>query len=115
MHELSIMGNILDIVLEYAAKAGAKKVLKINLIVGELSDLIPEWMQTYFEFVSKDTIAETATLEINRIPAVLRCNRCNTDFSFTKDDWQFRCPTCQSADIELISGREFTVESIEIE
>lgn len=115
MHELSIMGNILDIVLEYAGKAGAKKVSKINLIVGDLSDLIPEWMQTYFEFVSKDTIAENAKLEINRVPAVIRCKQCNHEFTLNRENWQFSCTKCQSSDIELLSGREFTVESIEVE
>jgi hydrogenase nickel incorporation protein HypA/HybF len=109
------MSNILDIVLEYAGKAGAKKVSKINLIVGDLSDLIPEWMQTYFEFVSKDTIAEHAKLEINRVRAVIRCKQCGKEFTLNQESWQFSCPECQSADIELLSGREFTVESIEVE
>jgi hydrogenase nickel incorporation protein HypA/HybF len=115
VHELSIMSNILDIVLEYAGKAGAKKVSKINLVVGDLSDLIPEWMQTYFEFVSKDTIAEQAKLEINRVSAVIRCKQCGKEFTLNRESWQFSCPACQSADIELLSGREFTVESIEVE
>jgi hydrogenase nickel incorporation protein HypA/HybF len=60
MHELSIMGNILEIVLDFAGKHGAHRVAKINLQVGEISDLIPEWMQTYFDFVSTDTISEKA-------------------------------------------------------
>ncbi len=115
VHELSIMSNILDIVLEYAGKAGAKKVSKIHLIVGDLSDLIPEWMQTYFEFVSKDTIAESAKLEINRVPAVIRCKQCNYEFTLNRENWQFCCARCQSSEIELVSGREFTVESIEVE
>jgi len=109
------MSNILDIVLEYAGKAGAQKVSRINLLVGDLSDLIPEWMQTYFDFVSKDTIAENAKLEINRIPAVIRCKKCSHQFTLEKENWQFSCPQCQSAEIELVSGREFTVESIEVE
>ncbi len=109
------MGNILDIVLEYAGKAGAKKVSKINLIIGDLSDLIPEWMQTYFEFVSKDTIAENAILEINRVPAVIRCKQCNHEFTLNRENWQFSCAKCNSSEIELLSGREFTVESIEVE
>ena len=109
------MSNILDIVLEYAGKAGAKKVSKINLNVGDLSDLIPEWMQRYFEFVSKDTIAEKALLEINRIPAVIRCRQCDHEFTLNRENWQFSCAKCQSSDIELVSGREFTVESIEVE
>lgn len=115
MHELSIMGNILDIVLEFAGKNGARKVARINLQVGEISDLIPEWMQTYFDFVSKDTIAEKAEISVEKVPAVLRCKSCGTEFRFTKEDWRFSCSACESSDIEILSGREFRIVSIEVE
>lgn len=114
MHELSVMSNILDIVIEFAEKYNAKRVAKINLSVGELSDLIPEWMQTYFDFVSKDTIAEKAELNIERIPTVIKCKECGTETTIKRENLQFSCTHCDSADVELLSGREFTVQSIEI-
>ncbi|HDP79476.1 MAG TPA: hydrogenase maturation nickel metallochaperone HypA [Spirochaetes bacterium] len=115
MHELSIMGSILDIVLEHAGKNGAGRVSKINLEVGELSDLLPEWMQMYFDFVSKDTIAEKAELSIARVPAVLKCRSCGSEFGFKKDDWKFSCPDCDSPEVEIIRGREFKIISIEVD
>ncbi len=115
MHELSIMSSILDIVLEHANRYNAKRISKINLMVGELSDLIPEWMQTYFNFVSKDTIAEKAELNIERIPTVIRCKKCKSEFTITRENLEFVCKKCNSTDIELVSGREFTIQSIEIE
>lgn len=115
MHELSVMGNILDIVLEHAKKHNAAKVTKINLVVGELSDLIPEWMQNYFDFVSKDTIADKAALSIERRPAVLKCKDCGFDFVLDREKFQFSCTRCESANIEIVSGREFTITSIEID
>ena len=115
MHELSIMGNILDIVLEYAGRYNAHKVTKINLTVGELSDLIPEWMQTYFDFVSKDTIADKAELVIDKVPAIIKCLSCSHEYAMNRDNWQFMCPKCDSAEIEILSGKEFTVKSIEID
>ncbi|MBP7585505.1 MAG: hydrogenase maturation nickel metallochaperone HypA [Spirochaetes bacterium] len=115
MHELSIMSNILDIVLDFAGRHGATRVSKINLLVGDLSDLIPEWMQTYFDFVSKDTLADKALIVVNRVPAVLRCKGCSFEFTLDKEKWQFTCPKCSASDVELLSGREFTVESIEID
>jgi hydrogenase nickel incorporation protein HypA/HybF len=115
MHELSIMSSILDIVLEYAHANAAKHVAQINLEVGELSDLIPLWMQSYFEHVSKDTIAKHAILAIDHVPALFRCRSCNKEFSMTKADWRVSCPHCSSADIDMLSGREFKIVSIEIE
>ncbi len=115
VHELSVMSNILDIVVENAQKNNAKRVTKIHLVVGELSDLIPEWMQTYFDFVSKDTIADNAELVIEKIPAVLKCDKCGHEFTITREDFQFTCRKCESADVTIQSGREFTVKSIEID
>ncbi len=115
MHELSIMGNILDIVLEYANKNNAKVVKTINLKIGELSDVIPDWAQMYFDMLSKDTIAEEATLIIDKIPVMLHCNDCNHEFKVLKEDIKFFCEKCESANIELLSGRELAVESIEID
>ena len=115
MHELSIMGNILDIVLQHAEKNNARKVMKVNLKIGILSDVIPEWAQKYFEMLSKDTIADNAELIIEKVPARIKCNNCGFEYEFTKENWQFSCTRCDSSDIELLSGREMTVTSIEIE
>jgi hydrogenase nickel incorporation protein HypA/HybF len=109
------MSSILDIVLEHAHSNSANKVAQINLEVGELSDLIPHWMQNYFEYVSKDTIAEKAILSIDYVPAMLRCRSCGKEFAVTKEDWRASCPHCNSPDIEILSGREFKIISIEIE
>ena len=65
--------------------------------------------------VSKDTIAEQAKLIIERIPAVIRCKKCGHSFAITRGDFQFLCRKCESDDIELLSGREFKIESIEVE
>ena len=69
---MSIIHSVLDIVIEHADKYSAKRVIKINLEVGELSDIIPHWMQEYFDMLSKDTIAERAELCIEKIPAILK-------------------------------------------
>ena len=115
MHELSIMGNILDIVLEHADKNGAKTVKAVNLMIGELSDIIPEWAQMYFDMLSKDTIAEKAKLVIDRIPLSIACRDCGNVHTYTDKNWSFVCPKCNSSNIELKTGREMTVTSIEIE
>jgi len=115
MHELSVMSNILDIVVEHAKRNNATRVTKINLTVGELSDLVPEWMQNYFDFVSKDTIADKAVLVIERRPAVLRCRDCAFEFALDREAFDFSCQKCRSANVEIVSGREFTVNSIEID
>ncbi len=115
MHELSVIQNVLDIVVDYATKNGAKKVKQINLEIGELSGFIPEWIQTYFDFVSKDTIAEKAKLNIKKVKAKLKCLECEKEFGLKKDNLDFTCPKCKSKDIDLLQGREYFVKSIEVD
>ncbi len=113
MHELSITQGILSIALEQAEAVQAKKLTKINLTIGELSGIVDECVEFYFELLSKDTIAAGASLCFDRAPIKLRCRNCNTTFS--PDNLEWVCPNCQEQQIEIISGRECYVSSIEVE
>jgi hydrogenase nickel incorporation protein HypA/HybF len=113
MHELAITQGLIDLVLEHAKKAGATKVLKINVIAGELSGFVDECMQFYYEQMSKDTIAEGAKLEFKRVPTQGRCRDCGHEFII--EDLNWICPQCQSNNIQLIKGMELFVESIEVD
>ena len=95
---------MLSIALEHAAKAGAKKITAINLMIGEMSGIMD---------VSKDTPAEGASLKFERVPACFRCHECQTTFSPT--DRQWTCPQCGELRVEIVAGREFYVDSIEVE
>ena len=113
MHELSITQSILSIALEKANTVQASKVSKINLVIGELSGIVDECVQFYFDFLSKDTIAADATLFFRQSPTQLRCHNCATIFSPHNSDWA--CPSCQEPKIEIISGRELYIDSLEVE
>jgi len=80
MHELQVTESILSIVLKHAEANRVNKVVAIHLKIGELSDLENEWIQHYFDYLSKDTKAEGAKLKIERTPVVLRCNKCSNSF-----------------------------------
>ena len=113
MHELSITQSILSIVLEKAKVAQANKIIKINLTIGELSGIVDDCVQFYFDIISKDTIAAKASLSFQQPSTRLRCRNCAATFSPNNLDWA--CPNCQEQKIEIISGRECHVESIEVE
>jgi len=104
----------LDIALEYANRHQATKIIEIHLKIGEISDFDDEWLQRYFDFISKQTIAEGTKLCISRIPARMQCERCNLIFPLDQSTWDPQCPSCQSKESHLISGREFRVESLEV-
>ncbi len=114
MHELSVTQGILEIALDYGNRNQATKIIEIHLQIGEITDFDDEWIQRYFDFVSKGTIAEGAKLRITRIPAQLQCQACSRIFPLDRSTWNSQCPSCQSKNTQLISGREFRVEALEV-
>jgi len=113
MHELSVTQGILDIALEKAREAQASRIARINLVVGELSSIVDDCVQFYFDFLSEGSIAKGATLSFTRIPMQVRCRNCGLSFSPDKSSWN--CPQCDKWDVEVIAGREFYIDSIEVE
>jgi hydrogenase nickel incorporation protein HypA/HybF len=113
VHELAITQNILDIVLSEAKSAQAKKVTRINLVIGELTGFVSDSVQFYFDFLKKGNVAEGALLNFKMVPAELRCRDCSN--SFKPEDSAWICPTCKGTNLDVISGRECFVESIEVE
>jgi hydrogenase nickel incorporation protein HypA/HybF len=113
MHEASITESMLALALEKAAEAKAGKITRINLVVGELSGVVPDCVQFYFDHISKNTIADGATLNFKTKPTQIKCRKCQT--VFTPADYRWTCPQCQETSVEIASGRECYMESIEVE
>ena len=114
MHELSITQNILEIALRYGHQAEAKKITDLYLVIGQLSSVIDESVQFYWDMIAKDSIAEGARLHFKRIPALLECQECKN--SYTLNGKQLAgCPYCESIKVKVVEGKEFQLESIEIE
>jgi len=113
MHELSITEDVLRIATQHAAAAQATRITQINLVIGDLSSIVDDSVQFYFDFLSRDTIAEGARLHFERIAPRLRCRQCGTEFPMREMDWT--CPACSAAGGDVVAGREFYLASIEIE
>ncbi len=62
MHELGITEQMLTVALEQASKSGISTIKRINLILGETSDISSESVQLYFDSISRGTPAQGAEL-----------------------------------------------------
>lgn len=112
MHELSITKTMLDLVVEQAQKNGAKKVEGIHLVIGEMSGVVDDCVQFYFDFLSKGTIAEGARLSFRKVTPKAQCRGCGKEFTLNGLDWI--CPHCQTTRIDIVEGKELYLESIEV-
>lgn len=113
MHEMALAQGILDVALSNACQHGAVRIGRIKLLVGEMTHVEPESLKFCFAALSAGTIAERATVDIEVKPLRGRCRQCNSEFSVA--GFYFVCPECQSSSVEIISGRELTVEHLEVE
>ncbi len=113
MHELGITENILSIVSEHAEEKGASKIIKIHLRIGEMTQIVDDCINFYFEQLSEGTIAEGAELIFEHVPITVRCSACGMEKEAS--DYDFICPSCKTVCIEFLSGRELAVDNIEIE
>lgn len=114
MHELPITQNILKIALQHAEKECANRIVTINLLIGQLSSVIDDSIQFYWPIVSEGTIAQEAKLNFKRVPAQLQCLECGTIYGL-EDGFLRTCTNCESSQIKILSGKEFQLESIQIE
>ncbi len=114
MHELPVTEGLLDVVLESAERHGAKRVVAVDLVIGDLSSIVDDSVQFYFDILSKGTLAEGAELRFSRLPASATCLECGWSDTVQAPltPW---CPSCGGARLRIEGGREFTISSIEVE
>jgi hydrogenase nickel incorporation protein HypA/HybF len=113
VHELSITESILNIAVKYARKENAQKVTDINLIIGDLSSIVDDSVQFYWDIISKGTICENSHLHFQRVPATILCQNCGNQYELEHD--LIPCPQCSGMNIKILSGDDFKMDSIEIQ
>jgi hydrogenase nickel incorporation protein HypA/HybF len=116
MHELPITEGILKIVLKHAEVNNVRQVMTIHLRIGMLSDLEDEWIQRYFDYLSKGTVAQGAQLKIERMPIKVQCSSCCASYEteVAKLD-DLVCPACGAGGGTLLSGREYYIKEMEVQ
>jgi hydrogenase nickel incorporation protein HypA/HybF len=113
MHELSAMSYLLDAVEAEAGKAGAKRVLAINLVIGERASFVDDSLLFCFDLLTPGRLSAGAKLNIRRTPMRFHCAACDADYA--PQSGHFRCPACGTAGRITGDGAELLIESMEIE
>jgi len=110
VHELSIATAVLNTALKHADD---RPVTRVSVRAGRLRQVVGQSLCFYFEIVARDTVCEGAELELEEVPARLRCDACG--FSWEPDMPRFLCPQCESPQVTIVSGEELEVDYIEVQ
>ncbi|WDC83834.1 hydrogenase maturation nickel metallochaperone HypA [Caloramator sp. mosi_1] len=112
MHELAITEGIIKIVEKEAKIIILKGKCNQNSSWGIIGSF-PQLIQDYFDIASKGTIADGAELVIRRVEAKLKCNECGSEGKV--ENHRLRCKSCGSLNVTITSGKEFYVDSLEVD
>ena len=113
MHEMGIAQQMVTIALDAVpGDLPDPRVERLNLKLGRLAAVVEESLRFCFEIITAQTPLEGAQLVIETVPVRARCRGCNHEWEVP--DVVFTCPACQKGEVELISGRELEVTSIEL-
>ena len=113
MHEYPITERIVHMAEDHCRKAGGSKVLRIRLVVGDYSGFVPESILMYFDIIAEGSLCDGAALDFTRVKPKLRCPACGE--LFEREPMSFACPKCGTDGEPTDIGKEFYIESIEVE
>jgi len=108
VHELAITESMVEAITE---KIGDGPVAAVRLEIGTLSGVVVDSIRFCFEIVAAGTGLEGARLDIDEPSGRAYCRECRREF--TLDDPIMLC-ACGSADLDILSGRELRIVSVEV-
>jgi hydrogenase nickel incorporation protein HypA/HybF len=113
VHELAVCQGIIEVALEALSRLGPPlpRVTEIHVEIGRLTGVVPDSLRFHFEVLAPRTPLARAWLDIETVPVRARCAECEARFEI--DIPTFICPDCGSGLLELTSGRELRVVSLD--
>jgi len=114
MHEMGIAEGILSSAEDAAREAGATRINSVDVTIGELTEVMEDALHFAWEAIREGTMAEGAALNVTMLSARAKCLDCGIEFDHGRYDGT-RCPSCGSYVVQLLTGRELKIDSIDID
>ena len=109
VHELAVGQAILDTV---ERRAAGREVRLVTVRIGQLRQVVPDALQFAWEMLTDGSALAGCRLDIDHVPAVVRCTACGAHT--TLDLPVLACGTCATFDVELCSGEEFMIATMDV-
>jgi len=113
MHEMGVAQQLVQIALDSIPNdIENPKIEIVNLKIGKLASVVEHSLTFCFEIITKDTPMEDAKLNIDFIAVTVHCKSCDNNWEVKGP--VFKCPYCEDGDVEMITGREIEITSLEL-
>ena len=107
MHEVVVARAIISSIKK-ECKINKIKFLKIVKVeIGELRNVVPEYLETAYRLGVKNTGLKASRLKIKIMPSRMSCSACG---ALVKNG--SNCPKCRGVQVEIVSGLQLKIVSI---
>ncbi len=112
MHELAIAEQIVQVVMTHVETHAIEHVTNVRIQVGEATGVVTDSLTFSFEMIaSSEPELSGAKLLIDTVPFRAVCRHCHKEFPVRH--FIVQCPTCETWDADVVSGKEFKVLDME--
>ena len=112
MHEIGVVRAMVQTVTDYAAANHIDEISEIVADCGELSLVIPKYVEDIYPHVVEDSFLKNTKLILNFVPGMAECDECNEVFNVVEHKGY--CPHCGSFEKTILTGRDFLIREIHI-
>ncbi|MEA4807281.1 hydrogenase maturation nickel metallochaperone HypA [Acetobacterium wieringae] len=111
MHEISVLYEVVKYAEKQAIANNLNKIDEIVLEVGELSGILPIFLEKYYSVVVIDSSClRDSKLTLQITPGEAICNECEVLYNVQKNDGL--CPNCESTNKTILGGKDFIISKL---
>lgn len=112
MHEIGVVRSMVKTVTAFAEANRITNIAEIVVDVGELSLVIPKYVEDIYPRVVENTFLKNAKLILHVVPGMAECDECNEVFNVVEHKGY--CPNCGSFEKTILTGKDFLIREIHI-
>ena len=113
MHEIGVVRQMCKTVMDFAAENNIQSISEIVVEIGELSLIIPKYVEDVYPLVVEDTMLKDTKLIIEEIPGLAECDECDEIFNVVEHKGY--CPNCGSFEKTVLTGKDFNIKEVHIQ
>jgi len=115
MHEIGLAAKIIQIVKDEIEKRDIKilKLKSVKIKLGKFVQVVPDSLKFGLEALGRGDGFGGVDFIINEMPFIVKCPDCEREEEI--EEMVLKCAGCGSVNLKVVGGREFYVESIEVD